>query len=115
VETSTYGAELGAMKIVVETIEGLRYKLRMFGVPIQGPTPVFCDNESVVHQLTNPESTLKKKHNFIAFHKTRESVAAELIEVHKVKSESNTADLLTKTLTGAKTQFHTSNLLVKID
>lgn len=27
-------------------IEG--YKLRMFGVPLEGPTEVFCDNKSMV-------------------------------------------------------------------
>ena len=58
VETSTHGAELYASKIAVELIEGLRYKLRMFGVEIKGPTLLFCDNESVVHNLTKPESTL---------------------------------------------------------
>jgi hypothetical protein len=111
VETSTYGAELCATKLAVEIIEGIRYKLRMLGIPIHGPTVVFCDNESVVHNLNNPESTLKKKHNSIAFHKTRESVASKAIEVDRVKSELNTSDLLTKTLTGTKTEFHTGNLL----
>jgi hypothetical protein len=33
VETSTFGSEFVALKIAVELIEGLRYKLRMMGVP----------------------------------------------------------------------------------
>jgi hypothetical protein len=32
------------MKNAVEMIEALRYKLRMFGVPIDGLTNIFCDN-----------------------------------------------------------------------
>jgi hypothetical protein len=111
VETSTYGAELCASKLAVELIDGIRYKLRMLGIPIQGSTLLYCDNESVVHNLSNPDSTLKKKHNAIAFHRTRESVAAKTIEVHRVKSELNTSDLLTKVLSGTKTEFHTANLL----
>jgi hypothetical protein len=55
-------------------IEGLRYKLHMMGIPIDGPASVFCDNNSVV-----PESQLKKKHNAIAYHRTREACAAETI------------------------------------
>ena len=57
-------------------VEGLLYKLRMFGVPINDEARIFCDNESVVKGSTFPESTLKKKHISIAFHRIRESVAA---------------------------------------
>lgn len=38
VETSTFGSEFVAMRISVELIEALRYKLRMFGIPIEGRT-----------------------------------------------------------------------------
>lgn len=48
VETSSFGSEFVAVRIAVELIESLRYKLRMFGVPIKGPTNVFCDNQSAV-------------------------------------------------------------------
>jgi len=37
VETSNFGSEFIATKIAVELIEALRYKLRMFGIPIKGP------------------------------------------------------------------------------
>mgnify|MGYP003328517028 CR=1 FL=1 len=44
----------------MEMVEGLRYKLRMVGVPVVGPADVFCDNESVVKNTSRPESPLKK-------------------------------------------------------
>ena len=47
VETSTFSSEFTALKNAVELIEALRYKLRMFGVPIDGPTNIFCNNETV--------------------------------------------------------------------
>jgi hypothetical protein len=84
----------------VELIEGLRYKLRMFGVPIDGPTNVCCDNEAVVNNSTKPESTLKKKHNAIAYIRVRESVTAGTIRIAKEPSETNIADMLTKCLAG---------------
>jgi hypothetical protein len=62
VEASTFGSEFQALKNAVELIESLRYKLRMFGVPIDGPSYVFCDNEAVYKNSSLPESTLKKKH-----------------------------------------------------
>ena len=63
VESSTFGSEFVAMRIMVEMLESLRYKLRMFGIPIDGPSNVFCDNKSMVTNSTVPTSTLKKKHN----------------------------------------------------
>ena len=51
VEASTFGSELFAMRLVIEMIEGLWYKLWMMGVPIDGLTKIYCDNESVVKVL----------------------------------------------------------------
>ena len=47
VEASTFGSKFTALKNAVELVEALRYKLRMFGVPIEGTTNLFCDNELV--------------------------------------------------------------------
>ena len=102
VETSTFGSEYIAMRMAIETIEGLRYKLRMFGVKIEGSANVFCDNESVIKNSTMPESRIKKKHNSIAYHKTRESVAAGIIRIAYVASKDNIADIFTKSLTAIK-------------
>ena len=87
-----------AMRIAVELIEALRYKLCMFGVPIEGSTNVFCDNEAVAKNAIHPESTSKKKHNAIAYHRTREAVAAGTIKVTKEDGKTNLADVLTKPL-----------------
>jgi hypothetical protein len=100
VETSTFGSEIVALRIAIEMIEGLRYKLRMMGVPIDGPCDLFCDNESVVKNVTRAESPLKKKHNSIAYHKARECIAAGIVRVGKEDGVTNVADLLTKLLDG---------------
>ena len=98
VETSTYSSEFVALKIAAEKIIALRYKLRMFGIPIDGPANVFCDNEAVYKNSSIAESTLKKKHNSVAFHKVRECTAASILIVHKEETGSNLADLFTKSL-----------------
>jgi hypothetical protein len=102
VETSSFGSEFVAARIAVELIEGLRYKLRMFGLPIEGPTNVFCDNQSVVTNTTKPESTLKRKHNSIAYHRVREAAAAGTIRIAKESHETNIADMLTKPVSGPR-------------
>jgi hypothetical protein len=89
------------MTILVEMLEALRYKLRMMGIPIDGPTNVFCDNKSVITNSTVPTSTLKKKHNSIAYHRVREAVAAGILRIAKVHTSENLADLSTKPLSGA--------------
>jgi len=98
VESSTFGSEFIAMKIYVEMIEALRYKLRMFGIPIDGPANLFGDNKSVITNATVPTSTLKRKHNSIAYHHVREAVAAGVVQIAKVHTSKNLADLLTKPL-----------------
>jgi len=65
VETSVFGAEFVAMKNGIETLRGLRYKLRMMGVPISGPTFIYGDNIYVVYNAQGPEYRLKKKHKAV--------------------------------------------------
>ena len=59
VETSVFGAEFVAMKSGMETGRGLRFKLRMMGIPIDGPAFVYGNNMSVVYNTQRPESMLK--------------------------------------------------------
>ena len=102
VETSTFGSEFIALKIAAELNESLIYKLRMFGVPLTGPSKVMCDNEAVVKSSSFAESTLKKKHCSIAFHKVRESVASGKLLIYYEHTSSNLADLFTKALNASK-------------
>ncbi len=111
VETSTFGSEFIALCIAIEMIEAIRYKLRMFSIPIDGPANIFCDNKSVVTNRTVPDSTLKKKHNAITYHQVREAVAAGTLQIAHVHSKSNNADLLTKPLPGPELQNMINNIL----
>ena len=105
VESSTFGAEFCAMRTALDMTEGLRYKLRMLGVPIDGPANVYCDNEAVYKNTSIPESVLKKKHHSIAYHRCREAVAAGTMRIAKQGTEKNLADLFTKILTVTRRNF----------
>jgi hypothetical protein len=89
VETITYGSELVAMKQAIELVRSLRYKLQMFGIRIEGPTDVFCDNESVYKNLSIPESVLSKKQHSISSHAAREAVASGVVQIAKEGTSTN--------------------------
>ena len=64
-----------ALKYATEHIRGLKYKLRMTGIPFPDPCYVYGDNKSVLYNTTLPESILKKRSNSIAYRFVREGVA----------------------------------------
>ena len=105
VETSTYSSEMVALRIISEKIIDLHYKLRMFGIPIDGYANVFCDNEAVYESMSIADYTLKKKHNSVAYHKVRECTAAGILVVHKEDTGSNLADILPKSLSPDKRMY----------
>ena len=70
----------------------------MFGVYVDGPTEVLCDNNAVVLNSSQVESKLNKKHNALAYHAVRWAVAASIIRLGWIASEENLADAFTKKL-----------------
>jgi hypothetical protein len=102
IETSSFGSEFIAMKQCCEYIRGLRYKLRMMGIPVTLPTYVFGDNQSVLANTTNPYSQLKKKSSSIAYHFVREGTARDEWRTTYLNTHYNPADMLTKSLSGGE-------------
>jgi hypothetical protein len=108
VETSAFSSEFIAMKQCIEDIEHLRFKLRMFGVPLDKDHPstyILCDNEGVVNNSSFVQSTLNKKHSAIAYHFTRWNVAAGVIKVAWVRTDKNIADAMTKRLPEGQREY----------
>ena len=98
VETSTFGAELAALRVAVEEAIAIRAMLHSIGVNIRGPVHIYCDNRAVVDNSSIPGSALKKKNLSISFHKARECVAAGICEIYHIESQYNLSDLATKSL-----------------
>ena len=112
VESSTFGSEFIAMKQCCEYVRGLRYKLRMFGIPVIGPAYISGDNQSVLANTSIPDSALKKKNQSIAYHYVREGCARDEWRTAYVNTSENKADLLTKQLAhGEKRRYFVMNLL----
>ena len=111
VESAAFGAEFVALKQATEANRALRYKLRMLGIPVDRETNVFSDNQSVCINSSVPESTLKKKHNSLAYHAVRWAAAAGELRVCFEKGKDNLADLLTKNLEKVKHQRFSSCIM----
>jgi hypothetical protein len=96
VATATFGSEYVASRTCVEQIIDLRLTLRYLGVPIDGPSYMFGDNESVVNTGWNPDAKLTKRHYLLSYHKTREAVAAGFLNLYKIDGSTNPADIVSK-------------------
>jgi hypothetical protein len=83
----------------------------MMGIAVEGPTNVFCDNTSIVQNSLYPESTLKKKHNAVAYHQVCEDIASRTIWLSKEDGQTNLADVLTKLMPGPRLKALLSRIL----
>ena len=106
IETSVFEAEFVSMKQGMEAVCGIRYKLRMMGMIISGPTYVYGDNMLVIYNTQRPDSTLRKKSNSVCYHAMCELVAmGESLTGHTPTAEK-CADLSTKIIPGGQKRDH---------
>ncbi len=90
------------MKVGMELLRALQYKLRMMGVSIAGPLYINDDNMSVIHNTQQPKSMLKKKSNSICYHAVCKSVAMGESLTGHIGTNENIGDLATRVLIGQK-------------
>ena len=96
VETATFGSEYVAARTATEQSMDLRNTFRYLGVLIDEPTMMFGDNETVVNTASVPHSKIMKRHNALSYHRTREAIAAKIIQFHHIPGAENPADILSK-------------------
>ncbi|GJT49855.1 putative ribonuclease H-like domain-containing protein [Tanacetum coccineum] len=73
-------------------------------------TKIFIDNESTICIVKNPVFHLKTKHIKIRHHFIRDSYEKRLIQVIKIHTDHNVADLLTKAFDVSRFQFLTASI-----
>ncbi|GJS63403.1 putative ribonuclease H-like domain-containing protein [Tanacetum coccineum] len=74
---------------------GLWYQMMDYGFNFMN-TRIHIDNESTISVIKNPVAHSRTKHIEIRFHFIRDCYEKRLIEVIKIHTDSNVADLLTK-------------------
>ena len=80
----------------------------MMGIPIDLPTYIFGDNQSVLVNTSKANSTLKNKLTSIASHYVREGTDKYEWRTAYINTHSNYSDMLTKSLPGGQ---KSSNIL----
>ena len=89
---------IALMIAALKELDILACDIQMFGLPIEGPTEIFCDNEAVYKNSSTSESVLRKKHHRISYHMCQEAVAVGICRISKEDIEANLADIFTKVL-----------------
>uniref|UniRef100_A0A2N9I442 Integrase catalytic domain-containing protein n=1 Tax=Fagus sylvatica TaxID=28930 RepID=A0A2N9I442_FAGSY len=98
VARSSAEAEYRAMAHTTCELTWLRTVLQEFGLLIQGPTPLYCDNQAAIHIASNPVFHERTKHIEVDCHFVRSKVESKDIITPFVPSGSQLADIFTKAL-----------------
>ena len=73
IESSVFGSEFIAMKTGVEALIGIRYKLRMMGVPLTGPTYIWRQHVGNLQYITTWIDSEEEKQIHLLSCRTRSS------------------------------------------
>ena len=96
-KASTY-AEYIALSEVVSEIKYIRELVKIFDININEPIKVYEDNSGAINIANNGNFTKNSKHIEIHYHFVHESVEEKLIDVCKIDTKKNVADIFTKAL-----------------
>jgi len=88
--------------------------LKGLGFSQSKPVPIYEDNQSAIAYSKNPSHHKYTKHIATKYHFVREQVDLRLIELLKVLSAENKADVLTKPLDADAHWRHTGSMLTNI-
>ncbi len=98
VALSTMEAEYMALAHTAREVIWLRALLTELGLPPDGATTIFVDNQSAIKFAENPIFHARSKHIDIRHHFVRERMASNEVKVQHCASEENLGDIFTKGL-----------------
>ncbi|TLX69860.1 hypothetical protein E9993_22705 [Labilibacter sediminis] len=101
VSTSTAEAEYVAASACCSQVIWMQHQLLDYGLNFL-KTPIFCDNEAAVRIVKNPVQHSKTKHIDIKIHFIRDCFERDLIQMERVHTDSNVADIFTKPFGNAR-------------
>ncbi|RVD84023.1 uncharacterized protein DFL_005791 [Arthrobotrys flagrans] len=91
--------------------EALWLKRLLISMKLKISTPqLYIDNTAAEQLAVNPKSHNRTKHVDVKYHLIRDQVNRKEITIHRVSSEDNTADILTKALSKVKHWKHVTDM-----
>ena len=83
-------------RTAIEQSRSNRLTFMYLGVPIDGPSILLGDNESVVRGATIPHRKLNKRHLILSWHYVRQAIATGTYDYVHIPGKINPADILSK-------------------
>ena len=102
---STTEAEYVAASSTAKDITWFRQLLEDVGHQQIFPTTLWCDNQSAVRLVRNPEYHQRTKHIDVKYHHIRDLQEAGVINVTHIRTKDQLADLFTKGLEAGRFQY----------
>lgn len=102
VSLSTTESEYVAAAEAAKDVVWIRRLLQDLGSDQTKPTILFCDNQSAIKLVRNPQFHQRTKHIDVKFHFIRDLQDEHVVDVVYVNTESQLADLFTKGLDGPR-------------
>lgn len=98
VTLSSAEAELTALTNIVKDVLWLRRVVTDIGLPPNGPTDIYCDNQAAIQIAYESSVKRKTKHTQIYYHFVKDELDDKSIAVNHVCTTYNKADILTKNM-----------------
>ena len=92
------------MKKCCHFVIGMRYKLHIMGIPIDLPTYILGDNQSLICNTSKPHLSLKKKSSSIALYFVREGTTNDEWLTAYINTHFNPYDMHKHSLVGGEKQ-----------
>eukprot|EP00253_Pinus_taeda_P020111 PITA_20111 len=103
--SSTEANYMAASLAACEAIWMRKILVRLFGSHLD-PTMIYCDNQTCIKLSANPVFHDRSKHIDIRYHHIRDCAQRRIMLLSYIPTEDQDANILTKTLTRRKFEYH---------
>lgn len=102
---SSCEAEYVALAETCKEVTWIKQIAKEFNITVNPEVKVYTDSQSCIALVQNPKQGNRTKHIDLKYHYVKEEVERKNVRLEYVPTESNTADLMTKPLTGRRTEM----------
>ena len=110
--SSTEAEYMATSQAACEAIWMRMILVGLFGSHLD-PIVIHCDNQSCIKLSVNPMFHDRSKHIDIRYHHIRDCVQRKIMLLQYIPTEDHDADILTKTLSRRKFEYHRGRIRVK--